>query len=416
MLVSVFTPTHNPQWLEEIWKYLKNEPFYEWVIVPNGRIIKEAIPPAIRNDKRVKIHRYSGNTKIGSIKNFACSQCTGDVMLELDHDDILLPGAVDAVMDIFTDENVVFAYSDSANFNDDGSPVTDYRADYGWTYRDFTFEGKTYRVPYRPDHTAYHVSLIWFAPNHLRAWRTSTYNRIGGHNVNLSVCDDQDLMCRLFLEGEFAYIPECYYLYRIYGGNSWLKRNEDIQNKTRELHKRYIRQLIDAECKNQIKIDICGGVDSPPNYISVDLIGADITSDLNKRWPFDDSSVSVVRASDGLEHLVDQRFTMSEIFRVLRPGGYLVSDTPSTTGPKGESGMGAWQDPTHKTFWNRNTFWYWTRQLQAQYIENTTIRFFPMILENYFPSPWHAENFVPYVRADLISLKDNYRPHGLLTI
>ena len=45
---------------------------------------------------------------------------------------------------------------------------------------------------------------------------------------------------------------------------------------------------------------------------------------------------------------------MTEIWRLLKPGGLLVSSTPST------DGRGAFQDPTHYAFWNENSFKYFT--------------------------------------------------------
>jgi hypothetical protein len=53
-----------------------------------------------------------------------------------------------------------------------------------------------------------------------------------------------------------------------------------------------------------------------------------------------------------------------------------------------------------------------TRQAQARFIDNTTIRFLPIIVKNYYPSQWHADNMIPYVRADLVAVKDGSRPHG----
>jgi hypothetical protein len=58
-----------------------------------------------------------------------------------------------------------------------------------------------------------------------------------------------------------------------------------------------------------------------------------------------------------------------------------------------------------------------TRRQQAKYIDNTTVRFYPMVLENYFPADWHKQNFIPYVRADLICMKDGVQPsHGGIEI
>jgi SAM-dependent methyltransferase len=96
-----------------------------------------------------------------------------------------------------------------------------------------------------------------------------------------------------------------------------------------------------------------------------------------------------------LEHLVDKQKTMQEIHRVLAPGGILLSQTPST------DGRGAWQDPTHVSFWNENSFWYYTRPQQMQFIHNKEIRFFESTLRTIFPSEWHKQNNIPYVQAFL---------------
>jgi SAM-dependent methyltransferase len=86
---------------------------------------------------------------------------------------------------------------------------------------------------------------------------------------------------------------------------------------------------------------------------------------------------------------------MKEIHRVLAPGGILLSHTPST------DGRGAWQDPTHVSFWNENSFWYWTRPQQMQYIRNKHIRFFESSLLTHFPSEWHKQHNISYVEAFL---------------
>jgi SAM-dependent methyltransferase len=75
--------------------------------------------------------------------------------------------------------------------------------------------------------------------------------------------------------------------------------------------------------------------------------------DLEKAWPFPESSVETVIALDVIEHLHDKIFTMNECYRVLQPEGKFLVEVPSTDGP------GAFQDPTHVSFWNRNSFRYY---------------------------------------------------------
>ena len=51
------------------------------------------------------------------------------------------------------------------------------------------------------------------------------------------------------------------------------------------------------------------------------------TSDLNARFPFDDEVFDVVVSNQVIEHIVDTDAFVSEIRRVLKPGGYAVTST-----------------------------------------------------------------------------------------
>lgn len=95
-----------------------------------------------------------------------------------------------------------------------------------------------------------------------------------------------------------------------------------------------------------LNVDIC----TPPN------IGEQLFSrvDLRMDFPWGDSSIDYIRAFDIIEHLPDKIHTMNEIWRVLRPGGKVEIEVPTTDGP------GAFQDPTHVSYWNRNSFFYYT--------------------------------------------------------
>jgi SAM-dependent methyltransferase len=90
-------------------------------------------------------------------------------------------------------------------------------------------------------------------------------------------------------------------------------------------------------------------------FVNVDVVAAPGVqeADLTETWPWQDSSVDYVRASHVIEHLPDKIFTMNELWRVLRPGAKADITVPTTEGP------GAWQDPTHVSFWNRRSFLYY---------------------------------------------------------
>ena len=97
----------------------------------------------------------------------------------------------------------------------------------------------------------------------------------------------------------------------------------------------------------------CSDAHEPNGYTNVDIVEpADVLCDLELAWPWPDSSVDYIRAVDIFEHLCDKIHTLNEAWRVLVPGGILFMVVPTT------DGRGAWQDPTHSSFWNPNSLFY----------------------------------------------------------
>lgn len=393
MKISIFTPTNDVSFLKELEESIFSQTHtdWEWVILLNNGASYDS------HDERVKIFVSEQVTdSVGFLKKEACGYCTGDVLLEADHDDVLLPNCLEEVNKTFTDyPSVGFVYSDNAKLSDSFVP---YNPRHGWTHKSFDYNGKSLIamnsfLPYPG-----RVSFIWFAPDHVRAWRKSVYDKIGGHDSSLSVCDDQDLIIRTYLETRFYHIPKVLYVYRIKDdkSNTWLKKNEEIQKKNKELHDKYIYRLAErfSDLNGLKKIDLCGGFSKPDGYLSVDKFNGDIVHDLEKGIPLPDNSCGVVRAHDALEHVKNSQLLMNEIHRVLAPGGVLLSMTPST------DGRGAFQDPTHISFWNQNSFWYYTRPEQAKYIHQDKL-FKELLVETVFPSEWHRVNNISYVIARL---------------
>lgn len=419
MRFSIITPDHRGDYLKECWESLKSQTFqdFEWVIFPNGSLTIEKAKEFVgETDPRIvyleKDSSYVENKLIGTIKNYAFSHGKGEIVIELDSDDLLLPTCLEKLDEAFKDEKVGFVYSNCAEFNKDWTSRPPYDPNMGWKWRDFSYQGHNLieMISFEPSPQA--MSLVWFAPNHVRAWRKSVYDAIGGHEKSLQICDDQDLLCRTYLVTEMKHINECLYLYRVHGDNSWLKYNADIQSKNWEVFHKYYEKLCLKWSKDHglRALDVCGGLYPANGFESVDLEGGDIKADLNDKWPFADGSVGVVRAYDALEHMKDKQFTMSEIHRVLAPNGVLLSLTPSATG------NGAFMDPTHVAYWVEQSFWYYTRAVQAQYIRNTSERFMVNCLSTGFPSDWHRENNISYITAFLTKVDPSNRLPGALTI
>ncbi|RJQ43336.1 MAG: methyltransferase domain-containing protein [Nitrospiraceae bacterium] len=96
-----------------------------------------------------------------------------------------------------------------------------------------------------------------------------------------------------------------------------------------------------------------------PGWINVDKYpyeGVDTVMDLEDRWGWEDNSLHYIRAFDIVEHLKDPIHTMNEAWRVLKHGGIFEVWVPST------DGRGAFQDPTHVSYWNQNSFFYYSKK------------------------------------------------------
>lgn len=403
-MLSLFTPTHNPKYLGRLAKSIAEQTFqkFEWIVMPNNGVTNTQIFEALgdyANLPNLRLVPYVGQTQnIGEIKRVACNYAHGYVLVEVDHDDELTPDCLEAVNKEFeSDASLDFVYSNCCEVLD-GKPFM-YDERFGWQYRPFHWRGMNLQEAVSFDPSPASFSKIWYAPNHVRAWRKSFYDRIGGHDANLDVLDDQDIVSRTYIAGKVKKIDKCLYIYHYTGENTCKgDKNARIQELCLDLHDRYIYPLVERWCdlNGLRKIDLCGGISCPPGYESIDKINGDIEYDLDlANWPIESGTVGVVRAHDALEHMRDPINTMKEIHRILAPNGWLLSLTPST------DGRGAFCDPTHVSFWNSFSFRYYCNEQQARYI-NYPVRFQLNRIKDFYPSEWHRFHQIVYVKADLL--------------
>ena len=417
MKFSLITPTHkNTPYLEELYYSILGQTYtdWEWVVWLNGDFdINKAL--FLSKDERIKVFLDKSNDKnVGYHKKQAFMRGTGNILVELDHDDLLLENCLEELYKAYQDPEIGFVYSDNAKLTDN---FTCYDKSYGWKFNkhkvEILGEVKELWCPISFKPTSHSMNYIWYMPDHVRSWRKTVYHEIGGHNENYEILDDQELMQRTYLKTKFKKIDKCLYLYRIHGKNTWLEKSKDIQKKTFELGYKNSQILAerDAELKKLLKVDLGGGINKKPGYLSIDKFDADICCDLEKGIPLEDNSVGVINASHIIEHLKDPIFTMKEIHRVLCHGGWAFIEVPST------DGRGAWQDPTHVSFWNENSFLYYIDKNVAKYIRNDSIRFMSYRLETLFPNDYFRRLNIPVVKAHLIALKnDEERFPGIINI
>lgn len=421
MKVSVFTPltANGNKFIAEAYETLVSQTHvdWEWIVLENhgGKL-----PDAARADARVKV--YNSNLEgVGALKLQACQLCNGEILLELDHDDLLHCQALERVAGAVQD-GADFVYSDFAEFKDQTWEPNVYGAAFGWKFYGVRFQGHPLLAMSAPEDPVAWRRIEW-APNHLRAWRRSFYEAVGGHDPSLTFADDHDLVLRTHLQGgRCVHSPECLYFYRVHNTQNVFTRNAEIQRLEADVYHKHIYRLFEKQAKGRELIDLCGGINTAEGYTPWDI---SLGHDLNERWPAEDSTVGAIRAFDAIEHLTDKVHTMNEAWRVLAPGGALFVLVPSTDaiiwqhppdadGSPGKAelinGSGAYCDPTHVSFWNEMSFRYYT---QAQFQ-----RFVPAIKARFQVARLETINAggIPYVRAELIALKPGYEPMGLTEI
>ena len=91
---SIITPSHNQKYLRELYDSIAAQTYenWEWILWLNNALYEEDLDEEIREDERVKIFRTEDpSTSVGYHKHHAFHEGTGDILVEVDHDDILLP-------------------------------------------------------------------------------------------------------------------------------------------------------------------------------------------------------------------------------------------------------------------------------------------------------------------------------------
>jgi len=413
-MISIFTPSHNPKYLDEAYESIRAQTIqdWEWVVLLNGDAHWER--PNYDDRVRVAYAEPHMNGSVGALKRHAVDLCSGTILVELDHDDTLAPTALEEIKKVFNgDPETVFVYSDFAHLDVDGKPHAHmFDQTYGWNY--YTDGEHVVCAGMKP--TPHNVSFIWYAPNHVRAFRKSAYDAAGGYDYSRKVLDDQDLMARLYLQGKFHHIEKCLYYQRLHGENTQVdpETNVFIQEETVRLHSQNIQSLLLkwSEDNGLLALDLGGAHNPAPGYKTVDLHEpADYVGDIfNVLGELEDNSVGVIRAVDFCEHIADKIRLWNEFYRVLAHGGMVVSLTPST------DGRGAYQDPTHVAFYNENSFWYWVDDNYRRYVPEIKVNFQVSQLFTHFPSEWHKTHNIPYVCANLIAIKEGPRQGGRLGI
>lgn len=228
---------------------------WEWIIYDDSddnNTTWNTLVSLMENDYRIKLIRSANNDgSIGSVKNKANGCANGEWLVELDHDDHILPSLLEDIVGAAKQyPDAGFIYSDFAEVCEEDDGNYQYGELFGLGYgaysaskweKRWVYKCETPHINFR---TLRHIVGV---PNHVRCWRKDIYHSIGGYNIHMSVADDYELILRTFLVTKFVRLPSLYYIqWRNTGGNNFtFKRNQLIQKLVAEISLWYEKKITD---------------------------------------------------------------------------------------------------------------------------------------------------------------------------
>ena len=238
-IFSVFTTCYNSyDKIKRPLNSLLNQTLvdWEWIVLddsPDDRHFA-FLKHQFSGNKKIRLYKRSDNSgNIGNVKNEAVSLCRGKYVLELDHDDDIVPSLLKISADAFEKyPDAGFAYTDFINIYETGENFwygDDIALGYGGYYNT-KYNGKWTNVYTTPQVNNITLSHLVSLPNHARMWRHKTLIGLGNYSEFLHINDDQEILLRTCMGTKMIKIPILGYVqYMNPGGNNFsLIRNSEI--------------------------------------------------------------------------------------------------------------------------------------------------------------------------------------------
>ncbi len=230
-LVSVIIPAYKAEkFLPETLESVINQTYknLEIIVVDDGSPthMEPVVKPYMEKDSRIKFYRKE-NGGVSSARNFGFEKSSGDFIVFLDSDDIMLPENIEKKVQalINTTQDYGFAHS-AVEVIDETSKRTGIikQGKGGYVFIDEILWKKNSPIAARCANLLY---------------KREVFNKIGLFNINLSTAADQELTFRLTKYYKGIYIPEVLILYRIHSNNmhsdiSLMERDHILAYKTAE--------------------------------------------------------------------------------------------------------------------------------------------------------------------------------------
>jgi len=242
---------------------------WEWIILDDSpdddhfQFLRENLS----RDCRIRLYRRSENSgSIGNVKNEAVALCRGKYVLEMDHDDEILPTVLEDATIVFSkegEEEIGFIYMDFINIYENGDNFRygdNICKGYG-SYYCQKYNDKWVYVYNTPNINNITLSHLVCCPNHPRIWRHNLLLKIGNYCEHLPICDDYEVLLRTAINTKMAKIPKLGYVQYMNNSNNnfSLIRNVEINR----IGPQYISPIYYEEYRIADKMETLGAYEKP---------------------------------------------------------------------------------------------------------------------------------------------------------
>lgn len=170
----------------------------------------QVIKNKIKGDPRFRFFENKENKGVGFTKGKLIDLAEGEICGFLDPDDVLMPFAVQASLDIFKNKkDVVLTYSRPVKCDENLNPVQEVKSAMQVPNHDPFF----FNCP---------VQIVHFV-----GFRKEIYLRCEKMNSALRIAEDQDLYLKMYEKGKVHFIDQSDYRYRTHAGG--ISQNENKQ-------------------------------------------------------------------------------------------------------------------------------------------------------------------------------------------
>lgn len=253
MKFSILIAYHNNwNYFQECYQSIINQTFQDFEIIivddysTDGSY--QRLEELALTDSKIKLFKNSENKQVGYTKRRCVKEASGEICLFVDPDDVIVNNALEVIKNYYDNQHSIIATYSKIKLIDAHSNSVGV-----FSFTKKVKNGK--RLFFN----------INFEVAHLFTFKRNVYDKTKGIDETLSSAVDQDLYMKLYEEGDFYFINEFQYLYRMHD-----KGVSQDKSKKDKLNLNWHQVLLET-CKRRGIIALYGkdisSIDNLPKFI-----------------------------------------------------------------------------------------------------------------------------------------------------